>query len=169
MNNLNLKSLTFYGVTIGAVLLLFKIVTAYGESKLQAPPVVNGNYQLKLSQNLPTCQNLPPLVLNIQQSGIYLNAALFPENANAETKKQLSLTGILKNQQLNLSGTVAPEILCQQPNSQISKNPSVIMQMQLTDPGKITGQLTLNKTSQNLRFIAIQQQIPEQSQKLNSH
>lgn len=169
MNHFNVKSLTFYGIAISSVLLLFKTVTIYGENNLQAPRVVNGSYQLKLTENLPNCKNLFPLVLNIQQSGIYLNASLFPENANAETKKQLSLTGILKNQQLNLSGKVASENLCSQANSQTQPSQSVIMQMQLADPGKITGQLTLNNTSPNLKFVAVKQQIPEQSQQSNTH
>jgi hypothetical protein len=161
MNHFNLKSLTFYGIAIGSVLLLFKTVTAYGENNLKAPPIVNGSYQFKLTENLPNCKNLAPLVLNIQQSGIYLNASLFPNKSNAEAKKQLSLTGILQNQQFNLSGRVAPEILCDQPKSQVYPSQPVIMQMQLADQGKITGQLTFNNTSQNLRFIAIQQPIPE--------
>lgn len=169
MNHFNVKSLSFYGIAISSVLLLFKTVTAYGEKNLQAPPVVNGNYQLKLAENLPNCKNLDHLVLNIQQSGIYLNASLFPENANTDLKKQPTLTGILKNQQLNLSGKVAPEILCYQPNSQAYPSQSVIMQMQLADRGKITGQLTLNNTSQTLKFIALQQINPEPSQKLNNH
>jgi len=163
MNHFNVKSLTFYGVAIGSVLLFFKTVTTYGENNLQAPPVINGKYQLKLIENLPNCHNFDSLVLNIQQSGIYLNASLFPTNANAETKKQLSLSGTLQNQQLNLSGIVAPEILCSQPNQ------SVIMQMQLAEAGKITGQLTINNASKTLRFIAVQQTIPEPSQKLNNH
>jgi hypothetical protein len=169
MNHLNFKSLTFYGIAIGSVLLLFKTVTAYGESNLKAPPVVNGSYQLKLAANLPNCNNLYPLVLNIQQSGIYLSAALFAENANAEIKKQLSLTGILKNQQISLSGRVTPEVLCDQPNSQSHPRQLVMMQMQLVDQGKLAGQFTLNSTSQSLRFIAIQQAASEQSQKLNHH
>ncbi|MBD2447831.1 hypothetical protein H6G76_11710 [Nostoc sp. FACHB-152] len=168
MNHLNVKSLSFYGIAIASVLLLFNAVTAYGENKLKAPPVVNGSYQVKLAENLPNCKDLNPLVLNIQQSGIYLNASLVPENANAETKKQLSLTGILKDQQLNLSGKVAPEILCNPPNSQANSSQSAIMQMQLAEQGKITGQLTLNN-SKLLKFIAVQQPISEQSQKLTNH
>jgi hypothetical protein len=32
MNHLSLKSLAFYGVAIGSVALLFKVVSAYGET-----------------------------------------------------------------------------------------------------------------------------------------
>ncbi len=82
MNNLNFKSLGFYGIAITSVLLLFKTVTAYGETNLKAPPVINGSYRLALDQNLSNCQPPEPLILNIQQSGIYFNAFLLPAKLN---------------------------------------------------------------------------------------
>ena len=62
MNNLNFKSLGFYGIAITSVLLLFKTVTAYGETNLKAPPVINGSYRLALDQNLSNCQPPEPLL-----------------------------------------------------------------------------------------------------------
>ena len=52
--NVNFKLLAFYGVMTGLVIVLFKLVTAYGESSLNAPPNISGNYLLE-SQNLPDC------------------------------------------------------------------------------------------------------------------
>jgi hypothetical protein len=37
MSHFNAKTLSFYGIAIGSVLLLFKTVSAYGETKLKAP------------------------------------------------------------------------------------------------------------------------------------
>ncbi|MBD2596796.1 hypothetical protein BCD64_16630 [Nostoc sp. MBR 210] len=168
MNHLNVKSLTFYGVAIGSVLLLFKTVTAYGENNLKAPPVVEGRYLLTLATKLPSCEAANSLVLNMQQSGIYLNASLVPVNPNAETE-QPSLTGILKNQQISFSGKVDPKILCLNSKSQTNSNQSVAMQIQLIDQDKITGQITVNSIPQTLRFTAAKQSTPEKSQKVNPH
>ncbi|MBH8562043.1 hypothetical protein I8748_07630 [Nostoc sp. CENA67] len=169
MNHFNSKSLAFYGAAIGLVLLLFKVVTAYGEQNLKAPPVVNGRYRLTLAENLPNCEQPSPLLLNIQQSGIYLNASLLPANANANTEKQHSLTGLFQNQQSSLSGKVDGNILCNTPVAQSDRNKLVTIQMKLVDQGKITGQLTVNGISQSLGFTAMLQKDQEKSQKSNSH
>ncbi|GBE91794.1 hypothetical protein [Nostoc cycadae] len=169
MNHLNVKSLTFYGVAIGSVLLLFKTVTAYGENNLKAPSVVDGRYLITLASNLSKCATADSLVLNIQQSGIYLNASLLPVSSYADTEKPLSLTGILQKEQISFSGKVAPEILCRHPNSQLDTSKSLTMQMQLIDQDKMTGQLTVNGIPQTLRFTATKQLTQEKSQKLNSH
>lgn len=109
------------------------------------------------------------LLFNIQQSGIYLNASLLPANANADTDKQHSLTGLFQNQHSSLSGKVERYLLCNTPVSQSDRNKLVTMQMKLVDQGKITGQLTVNGISQSLGFTAMLQKNQEKSQKLNSH
>ncbi|MBD6616947.1 hypothetical protein FNW02_14190 [Komarekiella sp. 'clone 1'] len=169
MNHFNFKSLAFYGVAISSVLLLFKVVTAYGENNLQAPPAINGLYSLTLAENLPLCKKSDALILNLQQSGIYLNASLLAANTNADIDVKHSLTGMMLRQQLNLSGTVDISIFCN--NSRLQKNPinSVTIQMQLVHKGKMTGQLTINGISQNLGFTATLQKAQEKSQKSNSH
>ncbi|AFY43613.1 hypothetical protein [Nostoc sp. PCC 7107] len=166
---MNVKSLTFYGVAIGSVLLLFKTVTAYGENNLKAPSVVDGRYSITLSTNLPSCDIADSLVLKIQQSGIYLNASLLPVNSHVDTEQPLSLKGILQNQQISFSGKVTPEILCPHQDSQLETSKSVTMQMQLIDQDKMTGQLTVNGIPETLRFTATKQLTQEKSQKLNSH
>lgn len=109
MKHFNLKSLGFYGVAIGAVVILFNVVSAYGESKLKAPPAIGGSYRLN-AQNLPGCLKADNLILSIQQSGIYLFASLLPADTNAKltaiAEEKPSLTGQLSNQNLSLSGTV---------------------------------------------------------------
>ncbi|WP_341526270.1 hypothetical protein WKK05_27490 [Nostoc sp. UHCC 0302] len=169
MNHFNFKSLAFYGVAIGIVVLLFKTVTAYGEKNLQASPVINGRYRLMLAENLPNCQKSDPLILNIQQSGIYFNASLLPATTNADTDEKHSLTGLLTNQQLSLAGKVQRSILCNSPRSQDNQIKSVTIQMQLLDKNSIKGQLAVSDISQNWTFTAIPEQTKEKSQKQNSH
>ncbi|MEH1838140.1 MAG: hypothetical protein V7L20_05130 [Nostoc sp.] len=159
MNHFNFKSLTFYGVAIISVLLLFKIVSAYGENNLKAPPTVSGRYRLTLAENLPNCEKSSTLTLNIQQSGIYLNASILSANANADTDEKHSLAGIFRNQQLNLSGKVGKSILCNISRPQNDPLNSVTIQMQLVDKSNITGQLTVNGIPQPLPFTAVPQKV----------
>ena len=74
-SHFNFKSLTFYGVAIGFVLILFNLVTRYGEANLKAPARIDGRYRLSIAQ-LPDCLKSADPVLTIQQSGIYLNGFL---------------------------------------------------------------------------------------------
>jgi hypothetical protein len=90
MSHFNLKSLTFYGVMIGSVLVLFNIVSVYGERSLKAPPNISGNYLLD-SQDLPDCLKSEKLNLAIAQSGIYLTARLTTQN------QTIKLNGLLGN------------------------------------------------------------------------
>ncbi|MBG1268764.1 hypothetical protein [Nostoc sp. WHI] len=169
MNHFNFKSLIFYGVAISSVLLLFKTVSAYGENNLKAPPPVNGRYRLTLAENLPNCEKSDTLTLNVEQSGIYLNASVLPANANPDTDEKHSLTGMLKNQQLDLSGKVGRSILCNIPRPQNDPLNSVTIQMQLVNKGSMTGQLTVNDIPQTLKFTGTPQKAQEESQKLNNH
>ncbi|MEH2198812.1 hypothetical protein [Nostoc sp.] len=165
MNHFNFKSLAFYGVAIVSVLLLFKTVSVYGENNLKAPPAINGRYRLTLSENLPNCEKSDTLTLNIEQSGIYLNASVLPANAKADTDEKHSLAGIFRNQQLNLSGKVGKSILCNIPHSQNDPLNSVTIQMQFVDKGNLTGQLTINDIPQTRKFTAVPQKAEEKSQK----
>jgi hypothetical protein len=72
MNHFNLKSLSFYGIAIASVLGLFKIVTLYGETRLQASPPIAGTYRLTGSDS---CLGRDTR-LAIEQSGIYLQGTL---------------------------------------------------------------------------------------------
>jgi hypothetical protein len=107
-SHFNLKTLSFYGVAIGSVVILFNVVSAYGEANIKAPPAINGNYRLK-AKNLPKCVNSEDLILHIQQSGIYLNGSLLPENNNSHAQtsaeEKPSLNGQLQNQQVQLLGS----------------------------------------------------------------
>ncbi|MEB3120493.1 MAG: hypothetical protein VKL41_04640 [Snowella sp.] len=94
MGHFNHKSLTFYGVMIGSVLVLFKIVSVYGENSLKAPPNIAGNYLLE-NENLPDCLKSEKLSLAIAQSGIYLTGRLSTQN------QRIKLNGLLDNASSN--------------------------------------------------------------------
>ncbi|MBD2169483.1 hypothetical protein H6G04_34555 [Calothrix membranacea FACHB-236] len=173
MNHFNVKSLAFYGIAISSVFLLFKTVSAYGESNLKAPPVINGSYLLTLDEKLPNCNQTDTSILKIQQSGIYVNASLLPTDANSENdtsdEKTHPLSGILRNQELNLSGKIDGSALCNIASTQNAPFHSAKMQMQLLDKGNFTGQLTVSGVSQNFKFTAIPQKAQEKSQSVKKH
>jgi hypothetical protein len=112
MSHFSLKSLTFYGVAIGSVAILFKAITAYGETSLKAPPAIDGNYVLD-GKNLPGCLKSQALKLVVLQSGIYLNGAIDPIGNEATKpnprREKPTLMGRFQNGELSLSGTL-PEL-----------------------------------------------------------
>ncbi|MBR8838490.1 MAG: hypothetical protein DSM106950_31945 [Stigonema ocellatum SAG 48.90 = DSM 106950] len=173
MHHFNFKSLAFYGVAIGSVLLLFKVVTAYGESNLKAPPAINGRYRLEFSERLPICEKSEALILDIQQSGIYVNGFLLPVTANAknstDTATHPTLTGKLTNQELILSGKVPKTTICNMTSSQTQANTRtqdnsfnfVKMQIQLVSKAGFSGEIHLSNTNNGIAFTAT----PQKAQK----
>lgn len=115
----NLKSLLFYGTMIGAVTLLFRVVSTYGEANLTAPPDIGGRFIATAS--LPGCPAASRPVLTIQQSGVFLNGSFSPSEPADQTqtlplsaaeKSAFPLRGRWQEQQINLSGTL-PSSDCQ--------------------------------------------------------
>lgn len=107
MNHLSLKSLTFYGVAIGSVGVLFSLTTAYGEANLKAPQNINGRYPIS-NQALPGCLNSNRLLLDVKQSGIYLTADVLKADASETVMRAVEqrplLSGQWNNQQFSLTG-----------------------------------------------------------------
>ncbi|MBW4511210.1 MAG: hypothetical protein KME64_32545 [Scytonematopsis contorta HA4267-MV1] len=169
MSHFNAKSLTFYGVIISSVIVFFKVVSAYGESNLKAAVPIGGNYSLLLAEKLPDCEKTDKLRLNIQQSGIYLNASLSSDTVSATTLTQLPLTGIFSDKQVNLSGQVPKSIICN--TSQKGSNISypITIQMQLVDKANSTGNLILNNPSKAIKITATKEKPAEQIPKTSIH
>lgn len=159
----NLKSVLVYGLMIGSVVLLFKTVTTYGEKKLKAPPSIAGNYLLE-TEDLPQCLKTEKLTLNIQQSGIYLSAILYPHpqiELHISGDEKPSLDGRWKNQGLILTGSLPHFPLCP---------PGETVQIQATVEQQILqGNLTLNFSQQTLKFKATKEQPKSTSSPQNVH
>ena len=168
MNHLKFQSLAFYGVAIGSVLILFKVVTAYGEANVKAPAPIEGRYRLALNGSVPNCSPASNLVLGIQQSGIYLNGFLLPaQNLSQDSSvaaEKSSLTGALNNQQLLLSGKV-PTTLCS--NRAASNANTVTIQAQIQKES-LAGKLVLS-ASEEFKFIAPRETPTQSTQNSNSH
>jgi hypothetical protein len=107
MNNSPLKSLTFYGMTIAFVLILFKVVTLYGETRLQASPPVAGTYRLKASESSPCLPQTSQLT--IEQSGIYLLATLISNGVS------IPMEGRFQGDRFQLSGRSESQNICPDP------------------------------------------------------
>jgi hypothetical protein len=105
MSHFNAKTLSFYGIAIGSVLLLFKVVSTYGETRLNAAADIDGSYQFASVENLPDCLQGQQLNLNIEQSGVYLFGNLEVQaQAKSESAVEIPLSGDFKNNQIVMSG-----------------------------------------------------------------
>lgn len=169
-SHLKFQSLAFYGVAISSVLLLFKVVTAYGEANVKASAPVEGRYPLSLQGSISQCSSAPNLVLNIQQSGVYLNGSLVATQTNSQdtltAAEKPALTGRFKQGQLLLSGKVPSSTLCS--NSAASDVNSVTIQAQ-PQGESLAGQLALNNMPQAVKFTALREEPAESNQNSSSH
>ncbi len=169
-SHFNLKSLAFYGVAIGSVLLLFNVVTAYGESNLKAPASIKGRYRLSFAKKLPSCSKSDPLLLTIEQSGVYVNASLLPPQTNAQmttsAEEKDTLTGLLKERQLSLSGSVPQATVCAQ--AEASGFTAVAIKGRVAGE-VIAGQLSLHSASETAEFSAQREDPVQPSENSTSH
>jgi hypothetical protein len=135
------KFLAFYGSTLVLVLVLFRWITAYGETNLQAPPHFGGRYVS--TQVPPQCPANQQLILTIEQSGIFLNGdlALQGQQTARSAAHALTLKGRWQNPELTLSGRTSAFAAC----STSWSNNQVTVQGRITDgpTPELTAQLTL--------------------------
>ncbi|MDM9382195.1 hypothetical protein QUB80_15940 [Chlorogloeopsis sp. ULAP01] len=177
MHHFNFKSLSFYSIAIGSVLLLFKTVTTYGEKNLQAPPQINGHYRIVLTEKLSPCNQSNPILLNLYQSGIYLNGFLSSANTSTEKLSAVSqanqyLTGKYQNSTASLSGQVSDSVLCNNANIETQANTKqkknsrspIRLYMQLVTQENFTGQIIVGNFPKAVKFTATLQQYREKSQ-----
>ncbi len=113
MNHFQPKSLVFYGGAIAFVVGLFGVVTAYGEANLKAAQSIGGEYQISLPVSAP-CGGGKSVLLSVQQSGIYVAAALTNPALmrSPSVSKSMTLSGQWQNQRLSLTGQVPVGVLC---------------------------------------------------------
>lgn len=173
---MNFKSLAFYGVAITFVLALFKVVTAYGESSLDAPAPIDGRYRLKYTQLNCVKSNVP--ILTIQQSGIYLNGSLLPASTDVQqltiAEQKPSLTGQMSNNQISLAGTVPSLVLCNNTVAQTSdrlqnNSPSSVRIQSQVQGETLEGKMSVSGISQVIGFTAQREAIAQPSKQSSSH
>jgi hypothetical protein len=149
--------LAFYGGAIVFVVILFDVVTAYGNANLKAPPNINGRYRIN-AQTFPGCLKSDALDLNIQQSGIYLSGSLLPADNGVEGATSApgkpTLNGLFSNQQLSLQGKVPRLSGCNSPVKIEGK----------IDGKTLVGQISQVSTPGSAEFTA-QQEAPAQQPK----
>ncbi|BAZ14007.1 hypothetical protein NIES4071_58470 [Calothrix sp. NIES-4071] len=165
MPKFSVKSLTFYTIAITSVLLLFKLVTAYGD-KLKAPKLISGKYDIILAENLSSCKK-NTLVLDIQQSGIFLNASLSStstkQQISTSEEKKPSLNGKLNGNSFSLSGRVDNSSLCNtiSDTAKRNQNPAfngldlLTLQASLVPSGGFSGQIAFKDAPKSIKFNAI--------------
>jgi len=166
MNHLSLKSLAFYGIAIGSVALLFKVVTAYGESNLKAAPAIAGNYRFD-PKSLPECLKSDSLVLTIEQSGVYLSGNLRSGSSQAEREKIAeeppSLHGKWETQGLSLSGAV-PNLTGCSDSTATGQNSSVKMRG-IVEQESFKGKISLTDKAAATDFTAQKEATPKSQKK----
>ncbi len=174
MNHFNFKSISFYGIAICSVLLLFKIITNYGENKLKAPLPLKQSYRLIFGEKLPDCNQPDIAILNIHQSGVYLNGSLLATNNNTQqtsnTEIHPTLSGRYKNKNISLSGQVLNSVLCKNANSKNKKDyKTVNIQMQVEKQDNLSGQITVSGMNKAIKISATPNQKLDASVKLNNY
>lgn len=173
MNVFSAKSIGLYSLAIGSAIVFFNFVTSYGEANIAAPPPMAGNYPI-IAENLTGCLAHKTLLLNIQQSGIYLNANLNlidvknPDIRQSKVKDRSATTpttqsrptfsGRLTGRQLHLSGLI-PVTSC--PISSRLQISGSISSRGTQNSHQIQGQLQLTDRAQPqglpVNFTATQQ------------
>lgn len=81
MKFFSVKSLSFYTGSIVFVVGLFSITTRYGDAYLRPAPTVTGRYEVTES----SAPELLNQILEIAQSGNYINATLIPKNQEKQS------------------------------------------------------------------------------------
>ncbi|MEO9125255.1 MAG: hypothetical protein ABI262_11305 [Microcoleus sp.] len=155
MIHLNFKLLSFYGISLAFVAVLFKVVTAYGETNLKAPPAIAGSYRFD-GKSLPECLKSDALVLTIEQSGVYLSGNLRSGSSEGDRVKTAeekpSLVGKWENQGLSLSGAV-PNLAGCSDSTAIGKNSSVRLRG-ILEKDSLKGKISLTNRAAASDFMA---------------
>jgi hypothetical protein len=157
MKAFSVKSLAFYGLSLGFVVTLFGVVTTYGEANLKASPPITGDYSFRLPPSAG-CSSGKQVNLFIQQSGIYISAALLNVQDPIPPKEKLSakamtLNGQSKNRQFTLEGAVPSTVFCAT-TQKSAQNQWVDTKIQgYLNHSTLSGKLFLNSTD-SIQFTA---------------
>lgn len=145
--HLDKSHISFYAIAISSVLILFKVVSTYGENNLKASTAISGNYQIQ-SSSLPACLINQVLPLEIEQSGLFLFAKL----------ADIPLDGHMKDKQISLTGKLSAL-----PNCSFSQNTGLQIQANVTDETLI-GEIIWDQTTPKTSFVAKREAVKKTSQ-----
>ena len=165
MININVKLLSFYSISIAFVLVLFKVVTAYGETNLKAAPVIAGSYRFD-AKSLPECLKSDSLVLTIEQSGVYLRGSLrsgIGEGESEKTEEKPPLAGKWENQGLSLSGAVPNLPNCS--GSPVTGKNSFVKLRGIVEKDRLKGKISLRDRAAASDFTAVRESTPKVQKK----
>ncbi|MFB2770915.1 hypothetical protein ACE1AT_16720 [Pelatocladus sp. BLCC-F211] len=153
---------------------MFKTVTTYGENNLKAPLSLKENYSLIFGEKLPDCNQPDTVILNIHQSGVYLNGLFVPANLNSQQistiKEHPTLTGRYKNQNISLSGQIPNYLLCKNTDAVDKKAQRIVnLQMQIEKQDNLTGQISISGINKAIKVSAVPQKNQENPANSSSH
>ena len=152
MNVFSVKSIGLYAIAIASAIVFFNFIANYGEANVIAPMSIAGNYRINDADRLPGCLQNKPLLLKLQQSGIYLNAAIVADLQDRSTAKENpTLSGRFRDRQINLAGKL-PATICRQSQLQIAAAPSESARAASKSPQQLAGKLWLISPDTNSTF-----------------
>lgn len=150
-SHFSLKSLAFYGLAITSVLTLFSLTTAYGDANLKAPHKIDGRYAINTQLGL-SCLAGKPMVLMLQQSGIYLTGSLLlpdaPEQTVEMAAERPTLTGRWDDVKIRMDGSLAYIPGCQE--EQVTLEGSIAQEV-------LNGTMRFSSTATSPKFTAQRQ------------
>jgi hypothetical protein len=129
---------------------------------------------LIFGEKLPDCNQPDIAILNIHQSGVYLNGSLLSTNNNTQktynTEIHPTLSGRYKNKNISLSGQVLNSVICKNANSENKDNyKTVNIQMQIHKQDNLSGQITVSGMNKPIKISATPNQKLDASVKLNNY
>jgi hypothetical protein len=152
MDHFNFSHLKFYIIAISGVVILFSVVSAYGEKNLNPPPKLSGSYKIE-SENLPDCLKDKPLQLMIEQSGVYISGSLQSTqdtSGNISTsEKNLPLKGKWQDGKFSVVGSITEIKEC-------DRNQPLTITATLTDK-KLVGKIAFSSATSD--FTAQMQEL----------
>lgn len=169
MNRIILKLAVFYGGMLCLVVALFAATARYGEAHLKAADRIQGRYQITYS-SLPDCLSPKSVVLEIQQSGVYVNGFFASTKGGDQelrsSEKRPSLTGRWHRGSIQFSGQIdSPDRVGQPPkkNNCTSPFPQTVQLEGIVTGKRLQGWVELGNPPIRVNFSALQL-APEASQ-----
>ena len=148
------KFFLFYFLSFLGAILLFNLITTYGETRIEAAPKIGGDYSLNTNTS---CLQDKKLTLNLDQSGLYLFADLMFQN---QKEINLLMSGTMAHDKISLSAndtSKIKQILINCP--QISATGGSLSLQGTLENNNISGTITVKGQESGINFTGIKQEI----------